>query len=174
MHSRIAVVFAALAALAVLAPAQAQQATGAVPAGAPPKNTAEAIGMDPITLMRMNLRQRKAEVIGQALQLPDSVASKFWPLYREYEAGLAALWDKRIAMMNSYATSKDSMTADRSRQFVNKMYDLDEETVTLARTQYDKFAKVLPTPTLLRYYQVSTYIERMIMAQVWSQMPEIH
>ena len=176
MHSRVAVVFAAFAALVVLVPAQAQQATstGAVPAGAPPKNTAEAIGMDPVTLMRMNLRQRKAEVIGQALKLPDSVATKFWPLYREYEAGLAALWDKRITMVNSYATSKDSMTADRSRQFVNKMYDLDEETVTLARTQYDKFAKVLPTPTLLRYYQVSTYIERMIMAQVWSQMPEIH
>jgi hypothetical protein len=175
MNSRVAAL--AIASVLLVTPAAfAQQATqaGSVPAAPVPGSTASAIGMDDITLMRMNLRARKADIIAKALNLPDSVATKFWPLYREYEAGLAALWDKRVALVNQNATSKDAMTPDRSRQFINKMFDLDEETITLARTEYDKFENVLPTPTLLRYYQASTYIERMLNVQIWGQMPEVH
>jgi hypothetical protein len=156
------------------APATPAKATPATAAPAAPAATSPDAYLNSITLLRMNLRARKADIVGKALSLPDSQATVFWPLYREYEAELVKLWDQRIELIKHHAMDTDSMDAAESRQFFTRAFDIGEARLKLDRDEYNKFAKVLPTPTVNRFFQVSGYLERLLDVQVWGELPEVH
>ena len=39
-----------------------------------------------IELLRADVRQQKAEMVGEVMQLSAADAAKFWPIYEEYDA----------------------------------------------------------------------------------------
>ena len=41
-----------------------------------------------IKLMRSDVRQQKAEIVGSIMQLSAADAAKFWPIYNDYDAEL--------------------------------------------------------------------------------------
>src|SRR5262249_5733918 len=49
-----------------------------------------------IYLLRKDVRQQKAEIMGAVLTLSADEAAKFWPIYNEYDAQLTKLNDQRI------------------------------------------------------------------------------
>jgi hypothetical protein len=48
-----------------------------------------------IDLLRLDVRQQKAQMMGAVMQLNAEDAAKFWPLYEEYDAELAKVNDLR-------------------------------------------------------------------------------
>src|ERR1044071_6611136 len=62
-----------------------------------------------VELMRANVRAKKSEILGKALNLPDSQASVFWPLYRKYEYESSKLMDERVKLIHDYAAAYDAM-----------------------------------------------------------------
>ena len=56
-----------------------------------------------IDLLRANVRQQKAEMMGSVMQLSAADAAKFWPIYEQYDAELAKLNDQRVANIKDYA-----------------------------------------------------------------------
>ena len=50
-----------------------------------------------MALMRREVRQEKAEIMGATMALNAQDAAKFWPLYSEYDSELTKLNDQRIA-----------------------------------------------------------------------------
>src|SRR6516164_6543379 len=56
-----------------------------------------------INLMRENVRQDKAEIMGSIMVLSAADAAKFWPLYSEYDAQLTKLNDQRVENIKQYA-----------------------------------------------------------------------
>jgi hypothetical protein len=50
-----------------------------------------------IKLLRSDVRQQKAEVMGSVMQLSAADAAKFWPIYSQYDAELNKLSDLRVA-----------------------------------------------------------------------------
>ena len=69
-----------------------------------------------IALLRSDVRANKAELIGRALALPDSQAQVFWPMYREYEAETAKLWDQRVQLIKDYIAAYDSLSDAKARK----------------------------------------------------------
>ena len=49
-----------------------------------------------IELVRMDVRQGRADLIGQHMQLSASQAARFWPIYEAYEMAFTSLGDDRI------------------------------------------------------------------------------
>ena len=58
-----------------------------------------------IDLLRANVRQQKAEMMGSVMQLSAADAAKFWPIYEQYDEELAKLNDQRVANIQDYANS---------------------------------------------------------------------
>ena len=50
-----------------------------------------------IALLRRDVRQEKAEIMGAVLVLNSQDAGKFWPIYSDYDAELSKLNDQRVA-----------------------------------------------------------------------------
>src|SRR3954454_2391204 len=56
-------------------------------------------------LVRSAFRLEKKEEVAKFMQLNESDAKKFWPVYNEYETNRTALGDKRIKLIERYAAA---------------------------------------------------------------------
>ena len=66
-----------------------------------------------IELMRSNVRDQKAEIMGAVMQLNIDDAAKFWPIYSEYDAELSKVNDLRVQNIKDYA---DELLANDATQ----------------------------------------------------------
>ena len=55
-----------------------------------------------IDLLRSDIRQQKAEVMGSVMALNIDDSAKFWPIYSEYDAELTKLNNERLANIREY------------------------------------------------------------------------
>src|ERR1700689_2701917 len=55
-----------------------------------------------IDLLRADVRQQKAEMMGAVMQLSAADAAKFWPIYEQYDEELNKLNDERVANIKDY------------------------------------------------------------------------
>src|SRR5215467_2448640 len=62
-----------------------------------------------IELLRTNLRDSKAEVMGEVMRLNASDAAKFWPVYKEFEAEYAVLGNQIVAAVQKYTENYDAL-----------------------------------------------------------------
>jgi len=127
-----------------------------------------------IALLRSDLRANKAELIGRALALPDSQAQVFWPMYREYEAETAKLWDQRVQLIKDYVAAYDSLSDSKARELTQRAFAIDEQRVKLNKSTFKKFAKKLPAKTVAHFFQLDGFLNRVMELKVVAALPEIH
>jgi len=126
-----------------------------------------------IALLRSDVRANKAELIGRALALPDSQAQVFWPMYREYEAETAKLWDQRVQLIKDYVAAYDSLSDATARELMQRAFDIDEQRVKLNKSTFKKFAKKLPAKTVAHFFQLDGFLNRVMELKVIAALPEI-
>jgi hypothetical protein len=63
-----------------------------------------------IELLRNDVRQQKAEIMGALMSLDVDQSAKFWPIYSEYDVELTKLNYLRAANIQDYARNYDQMT----------------------------------------------------------------
>jgi hypothetical protein len=126
-----------------------------------------------LALVRTDVRANKAAIIGKALALPDSQAQIFWPLYREFEASTAKLWDDRLQLVREYAAAYDSLSDAKAREFVQRAFAIDERRVKLNKETYKKFSKKLPGKTVAHFFQLDGFLNRVVELKVIAALPEI-
>src|SRR5215471_15463940 len=63
-----------------------------------------------IQLLRRDLRSQKKQIVAANMNLTDTEAEKFWPVYDRYAADLGALYDRKIALLQEYLENYDSMS----------------------------------------------------------------
>ncbi len=52
----------------------------------------------------------KIRTLNRAMKLTAPEADKFWPIYRQYEVELAALGDRKLALIRDFATHQNNGT----------------------------------------------------------------
>src|SRR4029077_7302270 len=65
---------------------------------------------DFIHLLPKAVRSEKKQIIAENMDLSDSEAVKFWPVYDQYAADLSKIYDAKIALLNDYVESYNNMT----------------------------------------------------------------
>ena len=147
-----------LAATALLSsPAWAQQETGDV--------------SKYIELLRSDVRNSRTEIVTEALNLAEPQSTAFWPIYREYEKEMAALGDKRIALIKQYAANYDSMTDKMAKDLANQAFKINGDRLNILKKYYGKVEKVLQPKLAARWAQVENAMNALIDVQVASELP---
>jgi hypothetical protein len=88
---------------------------------APASNTSSANSQNTqayIELLRSDVRQQEAEMMGTVMQLSAADAARFWPLYSEYDSELARLNDRRMANIREYARTYGQMTDEKADELI--------------------------------------------------------
>jgi hypothetical protein len=144
---------------------QAQPAAPAAPA-AKPANLDEYIQM-----VRAGVQQDKAQVIGAALELDATQSAAFWPVYKKYEAELAAIGDERLAGIKDYAANYGSLTDAKATELTDRALGLEEKRLALIKRYVGELRGVLPAVKVARWYQTEMGLNKIVDLRLAAEVP---
>jgi hypothetical protein len=124
-----------------------------------------------IELLRTDVRQQKAEMMGAVMQLSAADAAKFWPIYEEYDAELAKLNDLRVANIKEYASSYDQMTDPKADELIQKAFSYRKQRAELLTKYYERVKQALGGIEAARFIQVEEQLLLIIDLQIDSSLP---
>jgi hypothetical protein len=124
-----------------------------------------------ISLMRADVRQQKAELMGAVMLLSAADATKFWPIYTEYDAALAKLNDQRVENMKEYARTYNQMTDEKANELIQNALAYQKQRAELLTKTYEQVKQALGAVTAARFIQVEQQLLLIIDLQITSQLP---
>jgi hypothetical protein len=126
-----------------------------------------------IALLRSNVRQQKAEMMGAVMQLSTADAAKFWPIYEEYDKELTKLNDLRVANIQEYANTYDQMTDEKADELIQKAMAYRKQRFELLAKYYERVKQALGGITAARFLQVEDQLLLLIDLQIDSSLPVV-
>ncbi len=126
-----------------------------------------------VDLLRADVRQEKAEMMGAVMDLSAADAAKFWPIYEEYDAQLAKLNDLRVANIKEYASSYDQMTDEKADELIQKAMSYRKQRAELLAKYYERVRQALGGITAARFMQVEEQLLLIIDLQIDSSLPVV-
>jgi hypothetical protein len=150
--------------------APSQQAAPAQPA-APAPQAAPANLDEYMKLARTGIQQEKSQIIGAALELDATQSAAFWPVYKKYEAELAAIGDQRYAGIKDYAAHYGSLTDAKATELTDKALGLEEQRLALVKRYAGEFRKVLPPVKVARWVQTEMALNKIVDLRLAAEVP---
>jgi hypothetical protein len=96
----------------------------------------------------------KKQIIAENMDLSDSEAEKFWPVYDQYAAELSRIYDTKIALLNDYSENYSSMTGEQAENYIRKRAEVEQSIMQLRLKYVPAFRKVLSGRETALFYQL--------------------
>ena len=142
-----------------------------------PKQTAEASDRAPsdddITLFRKDVRSLRKQIIAANLDLTDTEAQQFWPIFDRYTAELRKLFDRKFEVLKEYAANYDTITDEQADTYIQGRAAVEESILQLRLKYVPIFRKVLSGKTAALFTQIDWRLGLVIDLQLASQVPMI-
>lgn len=126
-----------------------------------------------IDLLRKDVRQQKAEIMGAVMLLGADDATKFWPIYSEYDVELTKLNDQRVENIKEYARSYDQMTDEKADELIQKSLAFQKQRAELLAKTYERVKQAVGAVTAARFAQVEHQLLLVIDLQIASSLPVV-
>jgi hypothetical protein len=137
----------------------------------PQQDTEQKNMQEYISLLRSDVRQQKAEIMGAVMLLSAEDATKFWPIYSDYNAQLTKLNDQRVENINEYARTYGQMTDEKADELIQRSLVYQKQRGELLAQTYDKVKQALGAVTAARFAQVEHQLLLIIDLQIASSLP---
>ncbi len=142
-----------------------------------PKPTAEASDQassdDDITLFRKDVRSLRKQIIAANLDLTDTEAQQFWPIFDRYTAEMRKLFDRKFEVLKEYAANYDTITDEQADTYIQGRAAIEESILQLRLKYIPIFRKVLSGKTAALFTQIDWRLGLVIDLQLASQVPMV-
>jgi hypothetical protein len=126
---------------------------------------------DNMEIVREALQAQKKVLIAENMDLTQTEADAFWPVYEEYQAEIKKIMDKDVAMIKKFADNFQAMTDEVADEILKAHLSNEAEYLKLKKTYLPKFQKVLPATKVARYYQLENKINAVVDYDLAAQIP---
>src|SRR5258705_4812860 len=126
---------------------------------ASPQSASAQSNQDLLEVARSVVSADRKTVVVAAMQLTDSEAKDFWPLYREYRSAMDQISDERIKLVLDYAKLYPDIPDDQAKEMLDTYTSLEQRQVEQRTVYLKKFSKVLPAVKALRLAHVETLLD---------------
>ena len=119
---------------------------------------------DNMDLLRDKIRADKKLVVATNMELTESEAKNFWPIYNEYQKDLQNINGRIVAVLEGYAADfkNKSLTDDKAKQLIDEALAIDQAEANLKSTYAPKLGKALPVRKVARYLQIENKIRAVV------------
>ena len=159
---------AAVTVLAVAANAHAQTAPAASSEDARELNLRAYV-----ELLRSDVRSQAVAIMTGMMQFSEAEDTKFWPIYRQFEADLAKINDDRMALIKEYADQYDTMTDPVADRLAQGALELEARRQALKASYYARVKEALSPKTAARFLQVENQILLLLDLQIAAALPVV-
>jgi hypothetical protein len=124
-----------------------------------------------VQLLRQDIRSKKKQMVAANLQLTDTEATKFWPVYDQYTAELVKINDEKYAVIKAYADAWGNMTDAQALDLTNRALGVEQNVTQLRMKYVPIFNKVIPGTKVATFFQIERRLQAVIDLQLASQLP---
>jgi hypothetical protein len=124
-------------------------------------------------ILLAKIRADKKFITSQNMQLTDDEAKVFWPLYDEYQDGLANINRRLANLIVTYgeAYTTKSLTDDKAEALLKEMLSIDADDLALKQKMMPKLVKALPAIKAARYMQIENKLHAIIRMKLADAIP---
>jgi hypothetical protein len=128
---------------------------------------------DTMELLRQKMKADKKLVVGANLELTESEAQRFWPVYEDYQRDLQKLNQRTIALIERYAADyrNKSLTDEKAKSLIDEAVSIEQAEAKLKRAYVPKLSKVLSAKKVARYMQIEGKIRAIVKYDLASAVP---
>ena len=132
--------------------------------GFAPLRAAQDKPADNMQILRDKIKADKKLLVASNMELTESEAKGFWPIYDEYQKELQKINQRIGKVLESYADDnrKKSLTDDKAKKLIDEAVSIDQAEAGLKSTFAPKLSKVLPVKKVARYLQIENKIRAVV------------
>jgi hypothetical protein len=128
---------------------------------------------DYLSLLRIDLRAAKAQVVVDTMELTPGEARLFWPVYREYDEALSKLNIARINLLREFAASYSTIDDVKARDFMRRTFDFQRKRLALVERAAGRIQTAISPTAGARFAQIENQMLMLIDVQLASDFPLI-
>jgi len=122
-------------------------------------------------ILREKVRADKKLVVAANMDLTETEAKAFWPVYQEYQTDLAKANEKIEKLIGEYAENYQGMTDQTAKKILDRSLTLEKERLALRTFYLPRFQKALPSVKVARYYQIENKIQAILQYTLAANIP---
>jgi len=132
--------------------------------GFAPLTVAQDKPADNMQILRDKLKADKKLVVATNMELTESEAKGFWPIYEGYQKDLQRINRRLANLLESYAADLQgkSLTDDKAKKLIDEAVAIEQAEANLKSTYAPKLSKVLPVKKVARYLQIENKIRAVV------------
>jgi predicted outer membrane protein len=119
---------------------------------------------DNMQILRDKIKADKKLVVAANMELTESEAKGFWPIYEQYQKDLQKINQRIVKLLESYADDfhKKSLTDDKAKKLIDEAVAIEQAEANLKSAYAPKLGKALPVKKVARYLQIENKIRAVI------------
>jgi hypothetical protein len=126
---------------------------------------------DNMEIVKEKIRTDKKLFIATNMQLTESEAKAFWPVYDAYQAEIDKLRDREVKLIEKFAANYQTMSNDVAKNLLNDSLSIDSDHMKLRQSYLAKFQGGLPDTKVARYYQLESKIDAVLEYELATRIP---
>ena len=125
-----------------------------------------------VTLLRTDIKAERKDIINAIMQFNDSDATKFWPIFQQYDAELTTIGDGRMKLIVDYARNYENLTNEQADALMSKAFELEAQRAILKK-YFDKMKAQLSATQAAKFFLVENQIQHIIDLQISASLPVV-
>jgi len=128
---------------------------------------------DNMQIVRDKVKADKKLLVAQNMGLTESEAKAFWPVYDQYQNDLAAINQRIVGLIESYAADyrAQSMTDEKAKKLIKDFVAIGKAEGGLNESYVPKLSKVLPPKKVARYLQIENKVRAIVKYELAREVP---
>jgi hypothetical protein len=128
-------------------------------------------GVDTMQLVREKIRADKKLFIAEHMQLTETEAKAFWPVYEAYAKEVSNLNDRMIKLIKEYATNYQTMSDQTAKRLLDEHLAIDAARLKIRQSYLPRFRKGLREKQVARFYQLENKVQAAVSYELAADIP---
>jgi len=109
-----------------------------------------------LEIIHEKLKADKKLIVSKYMELTESEAKKFWPVYEEYQNDLQKSNERLLRLLQSYAAdyNNKSLTDEKAKKLLDEWIAFEQEDAKRRSTYAPKVLQAVPAKKAARYLQI--------------------
>ena len=128
---------------------------------------------DNMQILRDKIKADKKLLVAANMELTESEAKAFWPVYDQYQKDLTAINQRIGKLIESYATDykANTLTDEKANKLTAELVAIEKAEAGLKESSVPKLSKVLPPKKVARYLQIENKIRALVKYELAGAVP---
>jgi hypothetical protein len=126
-----------------------------------------------LEIIHEKLKADKKLIVAKYMELSESQAKKFWPVYDDYQKALQKINERLVNILQSYAADyrNKSLTDEKAQKLLDEWITIEQDEVKQRKAYASRVLKALPAKKAARYLQIENEYRVLIKYDLAATVP---